>query len=191
MLVANVCEPMQDHKPCRECTVYNFTGWVCGENCTGWKSSSHTAFCFWIGMRRYQIASGFIASPAVSVRGFADWLLLAKGDNSMKHYEPTPYSIKRLPPPLQWQCSSQFGKTGKLSTRKKREFHRGNRMFEHLERRLYLVCKEGPADLWGWRTGLKISCHTGFSSYVSGMPKTPLALRSCCTRPLHIWFCLN
>ncbi len=68
---------------------------------------------------------------------------------------------------------------------KKREFHRGNRMFEHLERRLYLVCKEG--DLWGWRTGLKISCHTGFSS-VNGVPMTPLALRSCCKRPLQIHF---
>lgn len=179
--------PCKTTKPRRECTIYNFKGWVCGENCTGWKSSSHTAFCLWIGMRRYQIASGFIVSPAVSVRGFAGWLLLAKGDNSMKHYEPTPYSIKKIASSPAVATQLLIWKNWTFFYQKKnRDFHRGNRMFEHLERRLYLVCKEEPADLWGWRTGLKISCHTGFSSCISGVPMTPLALRSCCKRPLQI-----
>lgn len=119
---------------------------LCGGNCTGLKSSYGAAFCFGNGVRRYQIASGFIANPTVSVRGFTDWLPLAKGDNSMKHYEPTPYSIKRLPPPLQWQCSSQFGKAGKPLPEKRREFHRGNIMFGHWERRLHRVCEEGPSS---------------------------------------------
>jgi len=45
---------------------------LCGGNCTGLKSSSRAAFCFGNGVRRYQIASGFIANPTVSVRGFTD-----------------------------------------------------------------------------------------------------------------------